>query len=62
MPPTTIRLDPDVKDAVETLAEADGRSLSGYINRVLREHIASGGKSGWTKANKSKSRDPRQTS
>ena len=39
MPPTTIRLDPDVKQAIEALSEADGRSVSGYINRVLRDHI-----------------------
>jgi predicted transcriptional regulator len=39
MPPTTIRLDEDVKDGIEALAKADERSLSAYINRVLRLHL-----------------------
>lgn len=39
MPPTTIRLDEDVKDGIEALAKADDRSLSAYINRVLRHHL-----------------------
>lgn len=39
MPPTTIRLDPDVKEGIEALAQNDERSLSSYINRVLREHV-----------------------
>jgi len=34
----SIRLDPDVRVAIERLAEADGRSVSGYINRALRAH------------------------
>lgn len=38
-PPTTIRLDPDVKEGIETLARDDERSLASYINRVLREHV-----------------------
>jgi hypothetical protein len=37
--PISIRLDPDVKAAIEALAKADDRSISGYINRVLRQHI-----------------------
>ena len=45
MPPTTIRLDEDVKLRIEALAKADERSLSAYINRVLRHHLeASHGK------------------
>ena len=34
----SIRLDPDVRQAIEELAEEDGRSVSGYINRALRAH------------------------
>jgi hypothetical protein len=32
----SIRLGPDVRAAIERLAEADERSVSGYINRVCR--------------------------
>jgi hypothetical protein len=37
--PISIRLDPDVKAALEELAKADDRSLSAYINRTLRQHV-----------------------
>jgi hypothetical protein len=37
--PISVRLDPDVRKAVETLAKSDDRSLSAYINRVLRLHV-----------------------
>jgi hypothetical protein len=37
--PMSIRLDPDVKAALEGYAEAEDRSLSSYVNRVLREHV-----------------------
>ena len=37
--PMSIRLEADVKAAVQELAAADDRSLSAYINRVLRQHI-----------------------
>lgn len=37
--PISIRLDPEVKAALERLAKADDRSLSGYINRVLKSHV-----------------------
>jgi predicted transcriptional regulator len=36
--PISIRLDPDVKEAIQALARQDERSLSSYINRVLRQH------------------------
>ena len=39
MMPTSIRLDPDVHAAVAELAKTDERSISSYINRVLRQHI-----------------------
>ena len=35
----SIRLDPDVRAAIEELAEADDRSVSSYINRALRQHV-----------------------
>ncbi|MGY4465892.1 putative transcriptional regulator [Bradyrhizobium sp. LB9.1b] len=41
MPPTTIRLDPDVKEGIERLAKEDERSISSFINRLLRAHIDS---------------------
>jgi predicted transcriptional regulator len=37
--PVSIRLDADVRQGIEALAKADDRSLSAYINRVLRQHI-----------------------
>jgi hypothetical protein len=38
--PMSIRLDPDVKAALEGFAEEEDRSLSSYVNRVLRDHVA----------------------
>jgi len=35
----SITVDADVLEKLRTLAEEDDRSLSQYINRVLREHI-----------------------
>ncbi|MFZ1105671.1 MAG: hypothetical protein WAN86_22895 [Hyphomicrobiaceae bacterium] len=37
--PMSIRLDPDVKAALEGFAEEEDRSLSSYVNRVLRDHV-----------------------
>ena len=37
--PIPVRLDPDVREAIERLAKADERSLSAYINRALRQHV-----------------------
>jgi hypothetical protein len=37
--PMSIRLDPDVKTALEGYAEDEDRSLSSYVNRVLRDHV-----------------------
>lgn len=39
MSPISIRLEFDVKAALEELASADDRTLSAYINRVLRQHV-----------------------
>ena len=38
--PMSIRLDPDVKAALEAVAQAEDRSVAYVINRVLREHFA----------------------
>jgi predicted transcriptional regulator len=37
--PMSIRLDPDVKAALQGFAEEEERSLSFYVNRVLRKHV-----------------------
>ena len=37
--PMSIRLDPDVKASLQGFAEEEDRSLSSYVNRVLREHV-----------------------
>ena len=37
--PISIRLEPDLKAALEGLAKDDDRSLSAYINRALRQHV-----------------------
>ncbi len=35
----SISIDPEIVEAIRKLAEKDDRSFSGYINKVLREHI-----------------------
>jgi len=35
----SMTIDEDILEKLRTLAEEDDRSLSQYINRVLREHI-----------------------
>jgi predicted transcriptional regulator len=37
--PMSIRLDPDVKAALQGFAEEEERSLSFYVNRVLRDYV-----------------------
>ena len=37
--PLGIRIRPDLKAALEALAEADKRSLSGYVEIVLQDHV-----------------------
>jgi len=39
--PISIRLEPDVKAALLELAEADDRTLSAFINRILRQYVDS---------------------
>jgi hypothetical protein len=34
-----LRVDADLREALERLAEDDGRDLSGYVRRVLTEHV-----------------------
>ena len=35
----SITMDPDLVEVIKERAEADDRSISTYINRVLRQHI-----------------------
>ena len=49
-PPMTIRLDPDLKAALQELADADERSLNAYINRSLRQHVEANKKRPKTKS------------
>lgn len=37
--PLSIRLDPDVRTALESLAAADDRTLSAYVHRLLKQHV-----------------------
>jgi predicted transcriptional regulator len=37
--PVSVRLDPDVRAALDVWAEAEERSLSQIINRALREYV-----------------------
>lgn len=37
--PTSLRLPVDLREAIEALAEEDGRSVSNYITCVLDEHV-----------------------
>jgi hypothetical protein len=51
--PISIRLDPDVKAALQELARADERTLSAFINRILRNYVESvRGKRGKVKSDK----------
>jgi predicted transcriptional regulator len=38
--PLSIRITPDLKEALETLAAADRRPLSSYVQLALEEHVA----------------------
>jgi predicted HicB family RNase H-like nuclease len=37
--PLSVRLDQDVRENLERAAQAEGRSLSNYINEVLKQHF-----------------------
>ena len=37
--PTSVRLDDELKKDLQKLAKADSRSLSGYIELVLKKHV-----------------------
>jgi predicted DNA-binding protein len=39
--PTSIRLPPELKDALQRRASADDRSLASYIIRALKAHVES---------------------
>ena len=34
-----VRIEADIKEPLQTLAAADGRSLANYVNRVLQKHV-----------------------
>jgi predicted transcriptional regulator len=38
--PTSLRIEPELKAALEKLAAADDRTLSNYILRILRDHVS----------------------
>jgi hypothetical protein len=38
--PTSLRLDPEIKAALEKAAAADGRSMANLIDRILRMWLA----------------------
>jgi predicted HicB family RNase H-like nuclease len=38
--PFSMRLQPDLKAQLQLLAETDGRSLTNYIEQVLKKHIS----------------------
>ena len=37
--PVSVRLPPEVKEAVEAAAKADVRSVSSFIEKVLTDHL-----------------------
>jgi hypothetical protein len=41
--PVSVRLDPEVRKALEAAAKADDRSLSSLINRILRDYLRKAG-------------------
>jgi predicted DNA-binding protein len=45
-PSFSIRLDVELREALEKLAKADKRTLAGYIKIVLEEHVESAKKIG----------------
>lgn len=42
--PFSMRLDPDLKAELQRLADADNRSLTNYVETVLRQHVEQRGK------------------
>jgi predicted transcriptional regulator len=38
--PFSMRLEEDLKETLQHLADADNRSLTNYIETVLRQHVA----------------------
>ena len=47
--PVAVRMEPEVKEALEGLAAAEDRSLSSYIARVLKQHVEQHGSHSKTK-------------
>jgi len=44
--PFSMRLEPELKAALQRLAEADNRSLTNYVETILRQHVAESQKRG----------------
>lgn len=38
--PFSMRLDPELKEELQRLADADNRSLTNYVENWLRQHVA----------------------
>lgn len=41
-----MRLPPELKDALQKLADADNRSLTNYVETLLRQHVEAAQKRG----------------
>jgi hypothetical protein len=37
--PISLRIEPDIREALQAFADDEERSLSSYIARVLRQHV-----------------------
>lgn len=41
----TVRVEPEIKEALEKLAKDDGRTLAAYVERLIISHLSSKNKS-----------------
>ena len=44
--PFSMRMPPPLKDAVQKLADADKRSMTNYVEKLLADHVATKVKTG----------------
>ena len=44
--PFSMRMPPPLKDAMQKLADADKRSLTNYVEKLIAEHVAAKAKTG----------------
>ena len=40
----TVRVEPEIREALQKLAAADDRTLANYVSRVLKEHVEAAAK------------------